>query len=98
MRGLHHLMFEMSDMDDVGLTYDQLSAFDIPIAMTPGRHPNDRMFAFCCRVPRGFEIEVGYGGRLIECEADWEVKTYHGFSEWGHKRAPIGRPSTLEPA
>jgi extradiol dioxygenase len=97
LRGIHHIMFEVSDMDDVGLAYDALAQFDVPVTSTLGRHPNDRMFSFYCRVPGGFEVEYGYGGLRIEDEATWVVKTYQGFSEWGHASQDVAPPSAIEP-
>jgi len=60
VRGLHHLMFELSDLDDVGRAYDRLADFDIPATVTLGRHPNDCMLSFYARVPGGFDIEWGH--------------------------------------
>ena len=57
------------------------------IVTTIGRHPNDRMFSFYCKVPGGFELEYGCGGVRIEDDATWEQKRFDRISTWGHKDA-----------
>lgn len=84
MVGIHHLMIEVNDVDDVGRALDIVNAQGIPLAMTLGRHTNDLMTSFYVRTPSGFEIEYGTGGRLID-DADWTVETYDAMSLWGHK-------------
>ncbi|WP_016746894.1 VOC family protein [Rhizorhabdus wittichii] len=83
---IHHMMVEVSDMDDVGLAYDRCRAAGFPIGMELGHHPNDGMFSFYVRTPSGFLIEFGWGGVVID-DADWEVKTYSQLSDWGHAHA-----------
>ena len=97
LKGLHHVMFEVTELDDVGIAYDALSQFGIPITMTLGRHPNDRMLSFYCRVPGGFEVEYGWGGLRIEEPADWNAGAFEHISEWGHKPQDVGAPGAVEP-
>jgi len=96
VRGLHHLMMEVTDVDEVGLTYDRLAQYDVPISLTMGRHPNDRMLSFYCRTPGGFEIEFGSGALQITDDATWSIKHYDQMSEWGHKPQSAGPPTTME--
>lgn len=84
MAGLHHVMLEVYDVDDVGRALDVVNERGLPLAMTLGRHPNDLMTSFYVRTPSGFEIEYGAGGRQID-DATWEVTTYDAVSLWGHK-------------
>jgi 2,3-dihydroxybiphenyl 1,2-dioxygenase len=84
MVGMHHLMLEVADLDDVGRALDQVNARGLPLAMTLGRHTNDLMTSFYVRTPSGFEIEYGAGGRTID-DAHWTVQTYDAMSLWGHK-------------
>jgi extradiol dioxygenase len=95
VRGLHHLMLEVESIDDVGIAHDALEANGLPIAMTLGRHPNDRMFSFYARVPGGFEVEYGYGGMRVD-KATWTPVAFDRFSEWGHKMQDVGMPGTIE--
>jgi 2,3-dihydroxybiphenyl 1,2-dioxygenase len=81
---IHHVMFEVADMDDVGLARDRCVAAGFPIAMDLGHHPNDGMFSFYVVSPSGFLIEFGSGGAVID-DAHWEVKSYSQLSDWGHR-------------
>ncbi|WP_454916220.1 VOC family protein [Xanthobacter sediminis] len=80
---IHHVMFEVEDMNDVGLAHDRCVAAGFPVAMSLGHHPNDHMFSFYVQTPSGFFIEFGYGGRVID-DRDWDVKSYPQLSDWGH--------------
>ena len=33
---------------------------------------------------RFFAFEIGWGARKID-DADWQVRTYYGISDWGHR-------------
>jgi 2,3-dihydroxybiphenyl 1,2-dioxygenase len=99
MVGFHHLMLEVTDVDDVGRAYDLVNAQGMPVAMTLGRHTNDYMTSFYVRTPSGFEIEYGTGGRLIDTSAAWTPGHYDAGSVWGHKppAQPL-LPGVLHPA
>lgn len=84
---LNHLMLESKSMDDVGRGYDIALANDVPIAMTLGRHTNDRTTSFYVYTPSGWWIEYGYGGALID-DATWEPKFYNAPKLWGHEMQP----------
>ena len=97
LRGLHHIMFEVKDMNDVGTTYELCRDRGYSFAMKLGRHSNDRMFSFYVRSPGGFEIEYGWGGLLID-DASWQVKRLPLPSFWGHDRSQdLPPPSTVYP-
>jgi len=81
---LHHLMLEVNSIDDVGATFYRAQDLGVPIALTLGRHPNDRMISFYGVTPAGFLFEVGADGREID-DRDWQVRTYDAVSEWGHR-------------
>lgn len=83
--GVHHVMFEVLSIDDVGRSYDAALA-NWRIGQTLGRHANDWVLSFYAFCPAGFMMEVGFGGRTVD-EATWqprEVTT--GGSLWGHDR------------
>ena len=94
VRGLHHIMIQLNNLDDVGLAYDLVQARGIPLTMTLGRHPNDRMVSFYVRSPSGFEIEYGWGA--LEVGDDWTVTQYDAVSVWGHKMVGTSPPGALE--
>ncbi|HSP27740.1 MAG TPA: VOC family protein [Ilumatobacteraceae bacterium] len=81
---LHHIMFETNERDDVGTAFDRAWAADLPIPNGLGRHDNDGMFSFYLQTPVGFQIEIGYGARVIT--DDWaENRAYDSISSWGHQ-------------
>lgn len=81
---LHHVMVETNDRNDVGAAFDRAWASGLPIPNGLGRHDNDRMFSFYVQSPAGFQVEVGYGGRIVT--ADWDdERKYDRISLWGHQ-------------
>jgi len=96
VRGLHHIMVQVESLDDVGVAYDLCMANDVPMTMTLGRHPNDRMVSFYVRTPSGFEIEYGWGAIEVD-DATWTVTQYDRPSIWGHKMVGTTPPACLEP-
>lgn len=86
MRGLHHVMLEVADPDDVGRATDLANQHNVPVTATLGRHPNDQMFSFYVRTPSGFELEYGSGGRLLDTERHSTPDLYNAISVWGHNR------------
>jgi extradiol dioxygenase len=97
MRGLHHLMVQVGSLDDVGLAHDLCAERGIPLAMTLGRHTNDRMFSFYVRSPSGFEVEYGWGADTIDDPDEWVVTHMASMSIWGHKPGDAGPPGCVEP-
>jgi extradiol dioxygenase len=95
MRGLHHLMVQVNSLDDVGLAHDLCAERGIPLAMTLGRHTNDRMFSFYLRSPSGFEIEYGWGADVVDDE-NWTVTHMQSPSIWGHRPGDAPAPGCLE--
>ncbi len=85
-RGIHHVMMEVLNLDDVGQAYDIAQAEPGRIGTTLGRHTNDFMTSFYARTPDSFMIEYGWGGRAID-PAAWQAhEMHHGPSLWGHDR------------
>jgi 2,3-dihydroxybiphenyl 1,2-dioxygenase len=83
--GVHHVMFEVLALDDVGRAYD-FAQEGWRIGQTLGRHSNDWMLSFYAFCPAGFMMECGWGGRTVD-EATWIPREVtHGGSMWGHDR------------
>jgi len=83
--GVHHVMFEVMALDDVGRAYD-FALDGWRIGQTLGRHSNDWMLSFYAFCPAGFMMEYGWGGRTVD-EATWTPREVtHGGSMWGHDR------------
>ncbi|MEM6498461.1 MAG: VOC family protein [Pseudomonadota bacterium] len=84
--GIHHIMMELNNLDDVGQGYDIAMATEDRVSASLGRHTNDFMTSFYARTPESFFVEYGWGGRIIDPEA-WEPhELKHGPSLWGHDR------------
>jgi 2,3-dihydroxybiphenyl 1,2-dioxygenase len=84
--GLHHLMLELDNLDDVGQAYDLALGDPDRVGTTLGRHTNDFMTSFYCRTPSDFLFEYGWGGRWID-PATWvPYEVSGGPSLWGHER------------
>jgi 2,3-dihydroxybiphenyl 1,2-dioxygenase len=81
--GLHHIAFEVPDIDEVGWALERAVSAGCAITASLGRHKNDRMLSFYMRSPAGFEVEIGCGARLID-EGAWVVNHFTGGDEWGH--------------
>lgn len=79
-----HFMLETESLDDVGTALDRAVQAGTPLATGLGRHSNDRMVSFYMVTPSGFEVEYGWGGRLID-DAVWQVQRHDRGTLWGHK-------------
>lgn len=81
--GIVHLMLEVENVDDVGLTLDRAQRRKVPMSATLGRHVNDLMLSFYMRTPSGFDVEFGAEGRQVEDES-WIARESTAVSLWGH--------------
>jgi 2,3-dihydroxybiphenyl 1,2-dioxygenase len=81
---LNHIMVEVAEVDDVLLGYKRCVEQGYKTGGI-GRHPNDQMLSFYVQTPAGFDVEYGWGGRVIA--GDWRVEEYDQISIWGHERA-----------
>lgn len=96
--GLHHLMLELLELDDVGQTLDLLDVENVRLGASMGRHTNDFMTSFYMFTPSGFMIEYGWGGRQIEID-DWAPEKMDcGPSFWGHDRTWLDETRRREAA
>ena len=86
--GLHHLMFEVEDLDMVGYALDTIERrTGEKITLTLGKHTNDRMTSFYVKTPAGFDLEYGCGGVHID-DRTWTTASYNAISFWGHLGGP----------
>jgi 2,3-dihydroxybiphenyl 1,2-dioxygenase len=84
--GLHHLMVEFENLDDVGQGYDLAQLQEGRVAYTLGRHLNDYVTSYYAYTPSGFFVESGWGGRVIDPVTWVPHETFDGPSSWGHER------------
>jgi hypothetical protein len=82
-------MVETVSQDNVGAAFDRAWSAGLPIANALGKHDNDKMFSFYVVTPAGFQLEFGYGARMID-EPWTGDRRYDRISEWGHQ--PIQSP------
>lgn len=83
--GIHHMMLELFNLDDVGHGWDIAQGRPEEIGTTLGRHVNDLMTSFYTWCPSRFLVEYGWGGRSVG--DDWQVgEVTQGPSIWGHDR------------
>lgn len=91
LTGVGHLMFEVDDLDLIGRAWDKVQDGAAPVAATFGKHTNDEMLSFYVKTPSGFQVEYGYGGKLID-DATWAPARYDSASYWGHRKADPNEP------
>jgi 2,3-dihydroxyethylbenzene 1,2-dioxygenase len=77
-RRINHLMIEVDNLDDVGLTYDLVRQNKIPVTITPGKHSNDHMYSFYFRNPSGWMWEFGWGARPATYQSEYYVEDVYG--------------------
>ena len=83
---LYHFMLQMKSLDDVGATYYLCQDQGIPIVRSLGRHTNDHMVSFYLQTPSGFDVEYGWGARVVD-DRTWQVQFHTAGSMWGHRPA-----------
>jgi biphenyl-2,3-diol 1,2-dioxygenase len=89
---LHHFMLQVKTIDDVCSTMYLCQDRGVPVAATLGRHTNDHMVSFYLRTPSGFEVEYGYGARVVD-DSTWKVQQHEAGSIWGHRGVPALKPA-----
>ncbi len=75
---INHLMIEVDNLDDVGLTYDLVRRNKLPVAIVLGKHSNDHMYSFYFRNPSGWNIEYGWGARPATHQSEYYVEDMYG--------------------
>lgn len=91
----HHLLLEMSSLDEVGFAYQRAKDAGAHILIDLGRHVNDNMFSFYVTTPSGWAVEVGWGGILIDDDS-WHITHYPTNSSWGHAFSMPPRPASSQ--
>jgi len=81
---LNHFMLQTASLDDVGFAFDRAHNLELTLSTTLGCHTNDKMVSFYTQTPSGFDVEYGYGARIVD--ENWSVAHHNAASTWGHKR------------
>ncbi|MHB8381442.1 MAG: VOC family protein [Candidatus Binataceae bacterium] len=82
-RRINHLMIEVDNLDDVGLTHDLIQRNNVPITISLGKHSNDHMYSFYFQNPSGWMWEYGYGARPATYQSE-----YYSEDVYGHQMDP----------
>lgn len=77
---INHVMTEVERMEDVGLAYDIVALFGIPVIIQPGSHANDQMYSFYFKNPSGFMNEIGWGGRSPTGQSEYFQRDSFGHA------------------
>ncbi len=77
---INHLMIEVDNLDDVGMTHELVRRSGVPVTIALGRHSNDHMYSFYFRNPSGWMLEYGYGSRPATHQSE-----YYSEDIFGHQ-------------
>ncbi len=77
-RRINHLMVEVDNLDDVGLTHELVRKHKIPVTIGPGKHSNDHMYSFYFRNPSGWMFEYGWGARPATHQSEYYMQDVYG--------------------
>jgi len=75
---INHLMVEVENFDDVGLTYELVRKHEVPVTINLGKHSNDHMYSFYMRNPSGWVFEYGFGGRPATYQSEYYTEDLYG--------------------
>ena len=85
---VQHLNIQAASLDDLARSYERVHELGFDMALSVGRHTNDKELSYYARTPSGFEWEVGWNPIVID-ETTWQPSTHQGISIWGH--TPVGQ-------
>lgn len=85
---VQHLNIQAASLDDVARSYQRVCELGFDMALSVGRHTNDKELSYYARTPSGFEWEVGWNPIVVD-ESTWQPTTHQGISVWGH--TPVGQ-------
>ena len=77
-RMINHLMLEVDNLDDVGMTHDLVRNQKIPVTIRTGKHSNDHMYSFYFRNPSGWIWEYGFGARAATHQSEYFTEDFYG--------------------
>lgn len=85
---VQHLNIQAASLDDVARSYQRVCELGFDMALSVGRHTNDKELSYYARTPSGFEWDVGWNPIVVD-ESTWQPTTHQGISVWGH--TPVGQ-------
>ncbi len=75
---INHMMFEYTELDDLGLAHDIVRARQIDVALQLGKHSNDQALTFYCANPSGWLWEFGWGARKATGQQEYYTRDIFG--------------------
>ena len=92
---VQHLNIQAATLDDVARSYQRVHELGFDMALSVGRHTNDKELSYYARTPSGFEWEVGWNPVVVDLTT-WQPSTHQGISIWGHTRVGQTIVDTLD--
>lgn len=86
-KGINHMMFEYTDLDDLGMAHDIVRQRKIDVALQLGKHANDQALTFYCANPSGWLWEFGWGARQAPTQQEYYTRDIFGH---GNEAAGYG--------
>jgi len=77
-RRINHLMIEVDNLNDVGLTEEIVRGAKIPVNIKTGKHSNDHQYSFYFRNPSGWIWEYGWGARDASHQSEYYTRDIFG--------------------
>ena len=77
---LNHIMLEVDNLDDVGLTHELVRKAKIPVNIELGKHSNDHAYSFYFTSPSSFRIEYGTGARDATHQSEYYDSDFYGHT------------------
>lgn len=77
---INHLMIEVDNLDDVGMTHDIVRENKVPVAIQLGKHANDQMLSFYFGNPSGWLWEYGCGARKATHQSEYYPRDIFGHA------------------
>jgi 2,3-dihydroxy-p-cumate/2,3-dihydroxybenzoate 3,4-dioxygenase len=101
--GLHHLMFMVSEIDDIGKALNRFRKAKVPVSFGPGRHVASTSVFLYFEDPDGMTIEYSFGMELFDEKAPREHRmlkpALETVDEWGGApAASFGKVGEIEGA
>ena len=84
---INHLMFEYTNLDDLGMAHDIVREKKIDVALQLGKHANDQALTFYCANPSGWLWEFGWGARQAPSQQEYYTRDIFGH---GNEAAGYG--------
>lgn len=82
-KGLHHMMIEFRDLDDLGRCHDLVKhKSEYPMVMTLGRHQADTFLSFYAQTPSKLLFEVSWNSMELDDPSFVQDRPLHSFV-WG---------------